>query len=536
MSPETEKPPLGVGRLPNGAFVSADNRSVNQPPLNFNSIFAQGGSMRPLWPHQETAIERLRASLGAGKKRPLIQAPTGFGKTLTAAWIIQRALDKGNRVIFTVPALSLIEQTVDAFRKEGIYSVGVMQGDLILTDPTQPVQVCSVQTLARREKPEAALVIVDEAHRMYESVNEWMADPAWADVPFIGLSATPWSKGLGKYYDTLIVAARTGDLIDTGYLSPFVVFAPSEPDLSDVRTVTGEYHQGELADACNTSALVGDVIDTWLQRGEDRPTLCYGVDRAHAEHLQQRFIEAGVAAEYIDCFTENVERERIFRRFDAGTTRIICNVGTLTTGFDRDVRCIIDAKPTKSEILFVQTIGRGLRTANGKDKLIVLDHAGNHLRLGMVTDIHHEHLDCGEPKKAGDRDRERSAPLPRLCENCSAVMPRAAIVCEQCGAAREAKSCVDMQDGELVALGSCNRSTWSPTIAEKAMFFGELRYIARERGYSSGWAAHKYRERFGAWPNDRRLRFAEPVQPSLKTKQWIRSRQIAFAKARANHG
>ena len=179
-------------------------------------------------------------------------------------------------------------------------------------------------------------------------------------------------------------------------MSPFVVFAPTEPDLSDVRTVAGEYHQGELADACNTSPLVGDVIDTWLQRGEDRPTLCYGVDRAHAEHLQQRFLEAGVPAEYVDCYTPNDERERIFRRFDAGTTRIICNVGTLTTGFDRDVRCIIDAKPTKSEILFVQTIGRGLRTATGKDKLIVFDHAGNHLWLGLVTDIHHEHLDDGK--------------------------------------------------------------------------------------------------------------------------------------------
>ena len=324
-------------------------------------LFATGGSLRPLWPHQDRAIERTRQSLRAGKKRPLIQAPTGFGKTLMAAHLIKGALDKGNNVIFTVPALSLIEQTVDAFRKEGIYSVGVIQGDHILTDPTQPVQVCSIQTLARRQKPEAALVIIDEAHRMFESVNEWMADPAWAEVPFIGLSATPWSRGLGQYYDDLVVAARTGDLINDGYLSPFVVYAPSEPDLSDVHTVAGEYHQGELADACNTSTLVGDVIETWIKRGEDRPTLCYGVNRAHAEHLQQRFREAGVAAEYIDCFTDNAERDRIFRRFDAGTTRIICNVGTLTTGFDRDVRCIIDAKPTKSEILFVQTIGRGLR-------------------------------------------------------------------------------------------------------------------------------------------------------------------------------
>lgn len=500
------------------------------------TLLSPRGVLRPLRPHQERALEALRNSLRAGHKRPLIQAPTGFGKTLTAAHVIRRALDKGNRVIFTVPALSLIEQTVDAFRKEGIYSVGVLQGDHILTDPSQPVQVCSVQTLARRQKPEAALVIIDEAHRMFAAVNKWMTDPEWADTPFVGLSATPWSRGLGKYYDDLIVAARTGELIEAGFLSKFVVFAPSEPDLSGVRTVAGEYHQGELGEACNKAKLVADIVETWLKRGEDRPTLCYGVDRAHAEHLQQRFIEAGIAAEYIDCFTDNVERERIFRRFRAGATRIICNVGTLTTGVDLDVRCIIDAKPTKSEMLFVQTIGRGLRTAPGKDKLIVLDHAGNHLRLGLVTDIHHERLDNGDPKKNAGNKREKSAPLPRLCDCCKAVMPRDAKVCDQCGTVREAKSAVDMVEGELVELGSGKRADWSPTIEKKALFYGELRALANERGYSEGWACHKFREKFGAWPNDPRIRFAPPSTPSLKTKQWVRSRAIAFAKGRRAHG
>nr|WP_245434866.1 DEAD/DEAH box helicase [Methylocystis rosea] len=473
----------------------------------------------------------------AGHKRPLLQAPTGFGKTLTAAHIIARALERDHRVIFAVPALSLVEQTVSAFCGEGLGCIGVVQADHVLTDPSQPVQVCSVQSLARREKPEAALVIIDEAHRMFASVNEWMTDPEWANVPFIGLSATPWARGLGKYYDDLIIAARTAELIEAGYLSPFIVFAPSEPDLSDVATIAGEFHQGELSDACNKSTLVGDVVATWLARGEKRPTLCYGVDRAHAEHLQQRFLEAGVAAEFVDAYTPVEERERIFRRFRAGVTKIITNCATLTTGVDLDVRCIVDAKPTKSEMLFVQTIGRGLRTASGKDKLIVLDHAGNHLRLGLVTDIHHEHLDDGKPKKAGEDDRERKAPLPRICDGCSAVMPRKAAVCEACGAVREAKCEVDAVDGELVELGSGTRAEkWAPTASEKREFFGELRFIAAERGYSDGWASHKFREKFGHWPNDAWTRSAGPTAPSLKTRNWIRSRAIAFAKGRRANG
>src|SRR4029077_7391085 len=116
--------------------------------------------------------------------------------------------------------------------------------------------------------------------------------------------------------------------------------------------------------------------------------------------VAERFLEASVAAEYMDGATPREERKAIFSRFRSGETRIICNVGVLTTGIDLDVRCIIDAKPTKSRILFVQTIGRGLRTAPGKDKLLILDHAGNHLRLGLVTDIGQDHLDDGSQRQA----------------------------------------------------------------------------------------------------------------------------------------
>ncbi len=411
-------------------------------------------ALRPLRAHRERALEALRRSIATGHRRPMLQAPTGFGKTLTAAHIIQRALDEGNRVIFTVPAPSLVDQTVTAFEAEGIQCVGVMQAHHWRTDRSQPVQVCRVQTLARREKPDAAVVLVDEAHLAFKSVHEWMADPAWARAPFIGLTATPWTRGLGRHYDDLIVAARTGELIEQGFLSPFVVFAPSAPDLSGVHTVAGDFHEGELANRCNTDILVGDVIETWVKRGENRSTLCYGVDRAHALHLKQRFDEAGIAAEYIDYATDRAERECIFDRFRDGETRVICNVATLAVGIDLDVRCLIDARPTKSEMRFVQTIGRGLRTAEGKDRLIILDHAGNHLRLGLVTYIHHEHLDDGEPRKGAAESAERAEPLPKLCDECKAVLPRQAKVCPECGFVREAKPHVIHLDGELVRLGS----------------------------------------------------------------------------------
>jgi DNA repair protein RadD len=188
--------------------------------------FAQN-ALQPLRVHQEQALEALRRSPTAGRTRPMLQAPTGFGKTLTAAHIIRRALDKGKRVAFTVPAVSLIDQTVAAFEAEGIDRIGVMQGIHERTDWQQPVQVRSIQTIGRRRRPDVDLVIVDEAHQLHREVFRWMKDAE--RVPFIGLSATPWARGLGKYYDNLIIAATTADLIRDNYLSSFTAYARAGP-------------------------------------------------------------------------------------------------------------------------------------------------------------------------------------------------------------------------------------------------------------------------------------------------------------------
>jgi DNA repair protein RadD len=187
-------------------------------------------------------------------------------------------------------------------------------------------------------------------------------------------------------------------------------------------------------------------------------------------------------------------------------------------------------------MLIVQTIGRGLHMAAGKDRLIILDHAGNHLRLGMVTDIHHERLDDGEPRKRKTEPGERSESLHRLCGECEAVVPRHAKRCPECDAVRITKTDVEMREGELVEFGSGARSAYQPSIADRAGFFGELRGHAREKGYADGWAAHKFKEKFGAWPNDPRIRNAVPLVPTLKTLSWIRSRQIVSAKGSRAYG
>lgn len=123
---------------------------------------------RELRPLQTKAIEMLRQSLGSGKRRPVLQAPTGFGKTRLAAAVVEGALAKHKRVIFTVPALSLVDQTVKAFWDDGIHDVGVIQGTNAMTDWSRPVQIANVQTLQRRPIPEADVVLIDECHRWFD--------------------------------------------------------------------------------------------------------------------------------------------------------------------------------------------------------------------------------------------------------------------------------------------------------------------------------------------------------------------------------
>jgi DNA repair protein RadD len=332
---------------------------------------------RTLHSHQELAIGMLRQALSSGSKRPVLQAPTGSGKTILAAAIIEMALAKGKRVLFCVPQLSLIDQTVERFAEEGIEDVGVIQANHPLTDTAKPVQICSVQTLANRMIPPGDLVIVDECHVLFKLYKDWMNRPEWKAVPFIGLSATPWTKGLGKIYDDLLIPTTTFEMIEKKFLSPFKVFAPSHPDLRGVKTVAGDYHEGQLSAVMSDAKLTADIVKTWKEKGEDRPTLAFCVDRAHAKKLREQFEAAGVCCGYVDAFTTRPERNEIAEKFRARLYQVVCSVGTLTTGIDWDVRCIILARPTKSEILYVQIIGRGLRTAVGKTECWSLDHSDN---------------------------------------------------------------------------------------------------------------------------------------------------------------
>jgi len=277
------------------------------------------------------------------------------------------------------------------------------------------------------------------------------------------------------------------------------------------------------------ASITGDIVETWLKLSGNGPTIAFCVNRRHAQHVCERFIEAGVAAEYADCDTAREDREDMFARFRSGETKVLCNVGILTTGLDLPmVSCLVDAQPTKSRILFVQKIGRGLRTAEGKGKLIIIDHAGNHLRLGRVTDITQAHLDDGK-KRDGSAKKAATEPLPKLCPECRAVLAYTARECSACGAQIIATSMVHEAEGELVELGSRKSGLRATTLDEKEQFYAELKWIQGTKGHRSGWCWHQYQARFKGERPPKWFELLTPREPSISTRNWLKSRAIAFA-------
>jgi len=489
--------------------------------------------------YQQKAIDNLRASIASGNKRVVLQVPTGGGKTAIAGSIVASALGKGRKAIFTVPALSLITQTVSSFERDGVDEIGVIQGQHWMHDPNAPVQICSVQTLARRGVPKVDLVIVDEAHVVFDLYSKWFNDPEWKDVPIIGLSATPWTKGLGKLYDDLVVGTTTQELIDKGYLSPFRVFAPSKPDLTGIKTVAGDYDLAGLETAMNQKKITADLVKTWIELGQDRPTLCFAVNRAHAANICDEFNRAGISAGYVDGETPLDERDDLAKQFRNGDYKIICNVGVMTTGVDLPfVSCLILARPTKSEMLYCQIIGRGLRISEGKTDCLILDHSDTTARLGFVTDIHHDKLNDGKKQQGSASKKEKDEPLPKECPSCTYLRPARVRVCPNCGFEAKPKSNVFVADGELAEVRGKGKtksyfeasSPWD----EREMFYRELLGVADQRQYKKGWAYHQYMAKYKEKPD---TNFAEvPMPPSAKTVSWLKHMWIKQKMAKIKAG
>lgn len=481
--------------------------------------------MKVLRPHQTKAIDQLRQSLRSGKRRPVLRLPTGAGKTLIAAKIIDNAIAKGKRILFVVDAVELIDQTVNALYAEGLHGIGVIQADHPMTDASKPIQVASVQTLARRQCPPFDLCIIDECHTLYKAHHALVEGSA---APFIGLSATPWAKGMGLVFDDLIQPASIAELTDLGYVARLEAYAPGHPDLTGVKVRAGEYDDTALSQVMRGEKLVADVVQTWSHMGMNRPTLCFCVDLAHAETMRERFERAAIPAAFISGDTPVIERKAIRRQLDAGEIMVVCSVGTMIKGVDWKFGTIVDAQPTKSRMRHVQKLGR-LRPFPEWPTAIVLDHSDNILRLGLPIDIRCDTLDCSKKGEAQQSQAE-AASIPKGCPRCSAVKPAGVKQCPACGFENKRHSDMEEAAGSLVLVDGEKKGPkkLEATPFEKEVYYRMLLGWARKAGKEEKHAAGKFRDKHGHWPAKKQG--LTPLEPSAEVLAQIKASQIRWAK------
>jgi DNA repair protein RadD len=494
--------------------------------------------MISLRPHQDKAIEMLRDSMRKGHKRIMLAAPCSFGKTRTAAWILAEAAKRGKKGVFICDRIKLVQQALDDFDEHGL-DVGVIQGDHHRWNPKAKIQIASMQTLAARIKKnprnvlEFDFAIVDEAHTHYDTLTSYMA--RYNAVPFIGLSATPYSKGLGKHYTDLVVPATAEELLDAGYLTPVRYFGGKHVDLRKVKakslpTGGSDFDPNEVGQRMqNDIELTGDIIKNWQKYGENSQTIMFCPTIAHSKHMVEQFNAAGISAEHIDGYMPDQERQWIYEAHDRGEFKILSCSKLLNTGYDApQVKCLIDCYPTRSYIQHVQRGGRIMRLDDSKEYAIYLDHAGNIERLGMPHLIDPEVLDDGEKAfTEKNQVKEKKESKARECPQCYQLFT--GLRCG-CGYELPPKERLTTDGSMLEEIKEKKKANKEVSKEVKEQFLGELLLYARQKGFKMGWAQHKYRERFGVWGS--RIDPAQVSQVSQDTRNWITHINIKNARSK----
>lgn len=411
-----------------------------------------------LRPYQSDAIDGLRNGIRDQKKRQILVAGTGAGKTVCAAHLLKQADQKGNYALFLVDRVALVNQTSETLDQYGIRH-GVLQGMHERYDPNQNVQVCSIQTLARRHLPrDPALIVYDECHCQYKATLRYIEENPQAVV--VGLTATPFTKGMGKFWEGVVNVIPTRKLIDDGFLVEPTIYVAKSPE--DAALGLNSY--GEFSDASASSAgiqIIGDVVSEWVAKTSEHfggpvKTIVFSPTVEHGRELCAAFAAAGYNFQQVS-YLDKSEEDRAakideFRKPDSTIDGLV-SCGVLTKGFDvPDVRVGISCKPyRKSLSSHMQEIGRVMRSHSGKDKALWLCHSGNIERFALDTFDVWENgagdLDKADKHDSKPRERNEQTKEAVVCGECGGMMR--AHVCTACGWERPPRSNIQEVEGSL---------------------------------------------------------------------------------------
>ena len=387
-----------------------------------------------LRPYQEDMIQRTREALRQHKS-VLLQGPTGCGKTALTVHMMQRSAERGISSMFCVHQGELLRQTSKALWQQHLEHGLIASGR---RTSRMPAQVASVQTLVRRldRYDEPGLIIIDEAHRAAANTYQRVMD-AYPSAKIIGLTATPArtdGKPLSDIFSDLVLGPSVRQLIDAGYLSDYELFAPpSQADVSNLKTRAGDYDKAQLQEAMDKPTITGDAVNHYLShaRGKRCVVMCVTVD--HAEHVAAQYNASGVPAECIDGTMSETQREAAMGRFEKGDTLVLTNVQLMVEGVDIPAIEVVQwLRPTQSLIVWMQGNGRGLRTHDGKDRLIVFDHVGNTHRHGLPDEDREWSLEGRRKKGRRKQDDEPDVHIQQ-CLHCYHVFRPGVAACPACG-------------------------------------------------------------------------------------------------------
>jgi DNA repair protein RadD len=479
-------------------------------------------------PYQLGAVEQVRELVRQGKRRIIIQADTGAGKTLIAALLMQLTTQKGNRSLFLAGARELIYQASDKLDLCGVPHGLIMAGHGY--SYSQAVQLASKDTVCARairnnkiELPDAQLVITDECHLSGAAGWQKLLSE-YPGAVIIGLTATPVGakgRGLGPFYQDIVRVATREELISGKYLVATDVYAPHIPNLKPKKgekaiAANGDYRSDFLERRLDRPSLIGDIVYHWKKLAQDRPTLFFGSSVGHSIHVMEEFRKAGISAEHIDAQSDDAFRRELLGsyaapgKFASGEVRVLCNYGILVQGVDQPCAgVIIMGRPTKSLVVYRQAVGRMVRPYSGplyvKERALLLDHAGVVYHHGMPDEDIPWSLDDNrsiEEKVQKERD-DGTRSKPVICPKCYATFT-GTNVCPQCGHIIETKQRAEpvvKKDGVLVKVTQDDIKNLTPDRhAQLVKLWHKCLGVASARDLTPLHAAYHFRRECGQAP------------------------------------
>lgn len=438
---------------------------------------------------QSRGILRLREKIAEGKKRIILMAPTGAGKGLIMAMLTDMGLAKGSDVLTILYGQDLIMQTYENYKRYFQIESNIIMGK-IKSFPSKS-SIASISTLSRRVLPPANFLIIDECHQSKAPQYAPIFNH-YVEKIIIGLSATPINN-LDNFED-YIVLATVQELIDLGYLVKPRHFRPKRIiDVSKVSISKGEYDNSQLE--TEAMKITGDIVKEFIDRASNRIAVAFCVNVKHSKELAMAFCLAGVSAVHVDATTPLEERTAILRDLKDGVIQMITNVNVFSTGVDcPEIGCVLMVRPTKSEILYVQQGGRGLRPSLNKDDCIIIDYSDNVSRFGLLTDDREPNI---LPKGAKKKLKDEAEIKIWVCLKCYCCNYDKDLVCADCATPRPVViKQVKIEKGELEEV------TESPSKREKKpvgnmITFGKYKgktYSELPMGYIS-WAIQNLKDK-----------------------------------------